>query len=205
MKIGNQIRKRRIELGLSQDELAKKTGYKSRSSITRIESGEGDNLTQSKILQFAKALKTTPSYILGEEDNEELPPNIMVPAAYPVPILGTICAGDGIICEQNYSGQFFIDKSIKADYCLRVKGDSMIDAGIHDGDIAFLKQNTNFEDGKIYAVVYGIAEEATLKRVMKVDGHVVLQPCNKDYKPIVIAADEMQIVGQLAGFYHKTM
>ena len=66
--IGNRIRKRREELGLSQDELAKRLGYKSRSSINKIEL-DRRNLTQSKIKAVADALGTTPSYIMGWEDS----------------------------------------------------------------------------------------------------------------------------------------
>lgn len=70
--IGDRIRKRREELGLSQDELGKRIGYKSRSSINKIELG-WRNLTQSKIKAIADALETTPSYIMGwDESNPQL-------------------------------------------------------------------------------------------------------------------------------------
>ena len=67
MGIGDMIKKRREELGMTQEELAEKLGYKSRSSINKIESGIND-LPQSKIVEFAKVLKTTPSYLMGWED-----------------------------------------------------------------------------------------------------------------------------------------
>lgn len=70
-KLGENIRKRREELGLSQDGLAIKMGYKSRSSINKIEKGEND-IPQSKILAFAKALHTTPSCLMGWGDEEQL-------------------------------------------------------------------------------------------------------------------------------------
>lgn len=71
MDIGHRIRYKREALGLSQDELAKRLGYKSRSSINKIELGLND-ITQSKIVAFAKALGTTPSYLMGwTEDGEE--------------------------------------------------------------------------------------------------------------------------------------
>lgn len=68
MKIGELIKKRRIDLGMSQDELAQKVGYKSRSSINKIEV-DGRGLPQSKILAFAKALGTTPAYLMGWTDD----------------------------------------------------------------------------------------------------------------------------------------
>lgn len=67
MDIGDRIKRRREELGLSQEELAKKVGYKSRSSVNKIEI-DGRGLPQNKIVLFAKALKTTPAYLMGWED-----------------------------------------------------------------------------------------------------------------------------------------
>lgn len=70
MTIGERIKVRREELGMTQEELAKKLGYKSRSSINKIELN-GRNLTQTKIKEIADALQTTPSYIMGWENEEE--------------------------------------------------------------------------------------------------------------------------------------
>lgn len=64
LEIGKRIKERREELGMTQDELAQKVGYKSRSSINKIENG-GNDLPQGKIVAFAKALDTTPSYLMG--------------------------------------------------------------------------------------------------------------------------------------------
>jgi transcriptional regulator with XRE-family HTH domain len=72
-RLHEQIKKRRIELGLTQEDLAQRVGYKTRSAITRIESGEND-VNQSKIKAFAAALHTTPSYLMGWEDDTESAP-----------------------------------------------------------------------------------------------------------------------------------
>ena len=69
LKVGERIKECREKLGLTQDELAQITGYKSRSSINKIEKG-GNDLPQSKIVAFAKALKTTPAYLMGWEDED---------------------------------------------------------------------------------------------------------------------------------------
>ena len=69
MDLGKRIKARREELNLSQDELAKILGYKSRSTINKIEVGRND-ITQHKIVAFAKALQTTPAYLMGWVDNE---------------------------------------------------------------------------------------------------------------------------------------
>ena len=70
MNLGKKIKLRREELGLSQEELAKKLGYKSRSTINKIELGIND-ITQHKIVAFAEALQTTPAYLMGWLDNED--------------------------------------------------------------------------------------------------------------------------------------
>ena len=71
--IGNKIRERREELGMSQDELAVKMGYKSRSTIAKIEKGVND-VVQSNIVKFAEVLSTTPAYLMGWLDNVEEKP-----------------------------------------------------------------------------------------------------------------------------------
>lgn len=74
LELYKRIRQRREMLGLSQDELAKKLGYKSRSSINKIEKGEND-IPQSKILAFAEALNTTPEYLMGWNDRASITNN----------------------------------------------------------------------------------------------------------------------------------
>ena len=205
MTFGERVKRRREELNLSQKELGERLGYHSRSSIAKIESGER-NIKQSQILALARALDTDPVYLLGggaEPDLEHIPTNIMTPAAYAVPILGTICAGDGVVCEQNYNGSFFVDREIKADYCLRIHGDSMVGAGISDGDYAFLRKDFDFEDGDIYAVVISGENLAVLKRVTRSNGSVILSPCNDQYEPMIKDSSEIFIVGKLCGIYHN--
>ena len=128
-------------------------------------------------------------------------PNLSVPAAYPLSILGTICCGDGILAEQNFDGYFFVDNSIRADYCLRVEGDSMKEANIHHGDIAFIKKCYDVFDGGIYAVVFGENENAVLRKVYRQNDGFILTPCNQNYKPISV--NDCRIVGECIGVYHS--
>ena len=128
-------------------------------------------------------------------------PNLSVPAAYPVPILGLICAGDGIDEEQNFDGYFFVDNSIRADYCLRVEGDSMKDANINHGDIAFIRKSYSFINGGIYAVVFGEDRIAVLKKVYQQGDNLLLMPCNQRYDPITVPASEVKTVGECIGVY----
>ena len=132
--------------------------------------------------------------------------NLIYPAARPIPILGTICAGNGVWCEDNFEGYFYIDKSIKADMCLEVKGDSMIDANIFDGDIAFIKKTYDYQNGKIYAVVINDENSAVLKKVHWSNGSIILNPCNSeaDYEPIATTEDNVTMVGECVGVYRAT-
>lgn len=201
MTFGQRVKARREELKMTQDELAHKVGYQSRASINKIELDKR-NIKQSQIATIARALQTTPGYLMGWNE-EEVPPTIKTPTARAIPILGTICCGDGVIAEQNYQGSFFVDNSIHADYSVFVHGDSMNGIGIYDGDVAFLKRDFDFTDGHIYGVVYGADNSCVLKKVYRSDGHIILQPCNEKYKPIVLDQDEIWIIGELSGIYHK--
>lgn len=201
--LNEKIKQRRKELNMTQEELAQKTGYKTKGAISRIEKGERD-LSQSQISDFARALKTTESYLMGwkEEkiDLSKIKGITLLNKARKIPILGTIACGTPIWAEENFDGFFIADYSIKADFALKCQGDSMIDAGVNDGDLVFLKKTPNVENGKIGAIL--IDNEATLKKVIKTDNALILQPCNSEYQPIVLTNnEEVMILGEMVGVY----
>lgn len=206
MSFSSNIRFLRKQRNLSQEELAEMVGYKSFTTIQKWETGDSEP-NMGVLRQLADIFHISISELV-ETDIEKsalgrpLPSNIMVPAGRQIPILGTICAGNGIYCEENFEGYFLVDRSIKADYCLRVKGDSMVDANIYDGDIAFLRKDFDFIDGEIYAVCYGAEESASLKKLYKVDNKMMLQPCNADYTATFVDVDDVLIVGECIGTYH---
>ena len=200
--VGDRIREKRESLGMSQEELAKKLGYKSRSSINKIEA-DARNLTQSKIKSIADALQTTPSYIMGwEEPKDDFPLNITpMPEMRRIPLVGTIACGTPILADQNIEEYVSIPKNITADFALTCKGDSMINARIFDGDVVYIRQQQTVENGEIAAVL--IDNEATLKRVQLFDDHIILQPENPMYKPLVFWGDDMntvRILGKAVAF-----
>ena len=168
--IGSRIRNRREELGLSQDELGKRLGYKSRSSINKIELDQR-NLTQSKIKAIAEALETTPAYIMGwdepdqklDKENLKFFDNLFPIETKKFPLIGNIACGKPILADEQFEAYIEAGANIKADFCLRAKGDSMIGARIYDGDIVFIRKQEMVDDGEIAAVL--IDDEATLKRV----------------------------------------
>lgn len=196
--IGSRIRNRREELGLSQDELGKRLGYKSRSSINKIELDQR-NLTQSKIKAIAEALETTPAYIMGwdepdqklDKENLKFFDNLFPIETKKFPLIGNIACGKPILADEQFEAYKEAGANIKADFCLRAKGDSMIGARIYDGDIVFIRKQEMVDDGEIAAVL--IDDEATLKRVYYDQESNVIQLFaeNPQYKTMRFAGEEL--------------
>lgn len=196
--IGSRIRNRREELGLSQDELGKRLGYKSRSSINKIELDQR-NLTQSKIKAIAEALETTPAYIMGwdepdqklDKENLKFFDNLFPIETKKFPLIGNIACGKPILADEQFEAYIEAGANIKADFCLRAKSDSMIGARIYDGDIVFIRKQEMVDDGEIAAVL--IDDEATLKRVYYDQESNVIQLFaeNPQYKTMRFAGEEL--------------
>lgn len=191
---------------MSQEDLAKLLGYKSRSSINKIEMSKND-ITQSKIAAFARVLHTTPAYLLGwEEDVDTVPPGFEpIPKMQRVPLVGRIACGQPITAEENLEGYIEAPAEKQIDFALTCRGDSMIDAGIHDGDIAYIRKQPQVENGQIAAVRIGT--EATLKRVYyyPAEKKIILQPANSAYPPLSYTGEELNeivIEGLLVGYTH---
>ena len=100
-ELSRRILQRRLELGLSQEELAQRMGYRSKSSITKLEKGVND-IPQSKVEEFAAALETTPAWLMGLENTAFVPPGFEpLPEMVRVPLVGSIACGSPITAEQN--------------------------------------------------------------------------------------------------------
>lgn len=112
-----------------------------------------------------------------------------------LPIVGTIAAGTPILAENNITDHFKIDASIPADFIIRIKGDSMIDEGILDGDLAFIRHQDTVENGEIAAVL--IDDSATLKKFYRNDGTITLIAANKNVPPKTYTNGDIRIMGKL--------
>ena len=208
--IRNRISQKKSELNLSYQDMSDKTGL-SKSTLQRYITGDIRNLGLDKLEILAKALDVTPGYLMGWEDENEDPileniPGIILPVKMKkIPILGTIACGEPIFAEENYEGYFMLDTNLPvADFVLRAKGDSMIDADIAEGDLVFFRKTGDVDNGSIAAVI--IEDEATLKKVYKSDSTLILQPCNASYAPIVLSEDDhknVRILGEMVGVYSK--
>ncbi|MDD6659105.1 MAG: S24 family peptidase [Eubacteriales bacterium] len=131
----------------------------------------------------------------------DIPGVMPLPNTYKRPRLGTIACGEPILAEENIEAYDDIPDNIKCDFTLICKGDSMINARINDGDIVYIKQQSQVDNGEIAAVL--IDNEATLKRVYIYEDKVVLQPENTKYPPFVYTKEEMndiRILGKAVGF-----
>ncbi len=118
------------------------------------------------------------------------------PESVAVPIIGTVTAGMPIFAFEENLGYVTVDESVKRGreiFALRVKGDSMINAGIFDGDAVVFVRQSVAENGEI--VVALIEDEATVKRFYKENGYFRLQPENPDYEPIL--TEEVKILGKV--------
>ena len=204
----DRIKSRRTELGLTVEELAHKMGYKDKSSISKIENGKAD-IPQSKIAAFADALQTTPAYLMGWEEQPEpkkptIPPGFEpMPKMKKVPLIGSIACGEPITAEQNIEKMVDVPENIRCDFSLTCHGDSMVDAGIHDKDVVYIRIQPEVENGEIAAV--RIDGEATLKRVYYNPGTLTLMPANPAYAPMIYTGsqlEEVHIEGKAVGWTH---
>ena len=133
--------------------------------------------------------------ILGEDDEAPFD-------AINIPLLGRIAAGSPILAEENIEEYLCFPKSMfkSGDYfALHVKGDSMIEGGINDGDIAIIKKQNTANNGDIVAAL--LTDEATLKRLKISGSKAQLMPENAAYQPI--SADNASIAGKLVALFRK--
>lgn len=200
-----RIRELRISAGLSQDELAKKTGYNDRSSIAKIEAGKVD-LTQSKLVAFADALNTTPGYLMGWEPDSKPP----IPAGFQplpkrdrIPRVGQIACGTPILAEENVEAYDEVPSDWHADFTLLCQGDSM-EPKIKNGDVVAIHSQPMVENGEVAAVL--IDGEATLKRVFLFDDHIELRAENPTFPTILRIGEDMNTItieGKAVGLCRK--
>ena len=214
MTIGERIKERRKQLGLTVDELSERLN-KNRATIYRYESNDIEKLPTTVLEPLAKAVEVTPAYLMGWEENSEVTSNSALSALMqkydnikPIklkrfPMLGEIACGEPVFADEDKEHYVMADMDIHADFCLTAKGDSMVNARIYEGDIVFIKEMPIVENGDIAAVI--IDDEATLKRVYYYPdkGKLILSPENSAYEPLVYIGEELnhiRILGKAVYF-----
>lgn len=213
MGLSKILKTRRKELGLTLLEIANRIGV-TEATVQRWESGEIKTLRQGRIAKLAEILEVSPAQLMGWDDyssekhssQNSIPPGFEpLPKTVKRPLIGSIACGEPITAEQNIEDYVDVPEDMRCDFCLRCQGDSMVDAGIRDGDVVYIHIQPEVENGQIAAV--RIDGEATLKRVFWDKDTKVLQlvPANGAYSPKVYsgpALDNVHIEGLAVGFTH---
>jgi repressor LexA len=121
-----------------------------------------------------------------------------------LPLLGQIAAGAPLLAEQNVEDELAVPETLRGDFLLRIKGDSMIEAGILEGDIVVVRRTQDARNGEIVVALAGddeTADEATVKTFYKESGRIRLQPENSALEPIY--AKHVQILGKVVGVFRE--
>ena len=207
-----RLKKLRENAGFTQDAFAKKIGV-AQSTIGMWESGrrEPDHETTSRLADF---FDVSIDYIVGRIDDQEpleentpalpLIDNIIGIETQKIPLLGEIAAGSPIFADEQFECYVEVGAALRADFALRVKGDSMVNARILDGDLVFIRQQPTVSNGEIAAVLIG--DDATLKRFYREGDVVTLMADNPAYPPVVIRLDmadpfaEVRVLGKAVAF-----
>lgn len=205
LSIAENIKRIRLEHGLSQAEFGKIAGV-SDKAVSTWELGT-KTPRMGAVEKIANYFGITKSAIVDDVPPTPaipVPPGfIPMPKMQKVPLVGSIACGTPILAQQNIDGSVDAPEDIRCDFALRCKGDSMIDAGIHDGDAVYIRIQPEVENGEIAAVRVG--EEATLKRVYYDGTTLTLMPANAAFAPMVYTGpqlEEVHIEGRVVGWTH---
>lgn len=195
------LRKILQERNIRQSELARMAGI-NKSSLSEYLS-ENYAPKYDNVVRIARALEVPLSTFLEGDDLPDIKKNDGQQDKE-IPILGRIAAGMPLLAQENIEGYMPRVNGMDADFCLRISGDSMINARICDGDIVYIKQQPEVENGEIAAVL--INDSATLKRVYKKDDTVELHAENPKYQPMVFSVgdcDSFLVLGKAMALYSK--
>ena len=192
----------------SFEEMKEAVGLKSKSGIHAMLNSLEERGFIRKLAHRARALEVikTPSQDALSSLTSIANDNLETDFSLQIPLYGKIAAGTPIEAIANPSEYIYIPKSFSSSselYALTIEGESMIEAGIFDGDTAIIRRANRAENGQIVVALVD-REEATLKVLDKKQGNEVwLLPCNKDYSPIKLTTDRLEIQGVLYGIVRK--
>ena len=213
-----RLKSLRREKSWSQQRLADELEL-SKSSVNMYERGEREPGFET-MEAIADLFNVDMNYLYGRTDIKIADPIVLDHSAAPaprpipkgfepmpkmkkIPLVGSIACGTPILAQQNIDGHVDAPEDIRCDFGLRCKGDSMIGAGIHDGDAVYIHIQPEVENGEIAAVRIG--EEATLKRVYYDGTTLTLMPYNNAYAPMVYTGPQLEdvhIEGKAVGYTH---
>lgn len=206
-KIGDNIRFMRKQNKMSQLQLGQKLG-KSESTIQMWETGFRSP-TMKSIQDISNIFQVDiDTLVYTDLSNKSKDEDINFSNIYKIdkiklPLLGTVACGEPIYADEERESYIMVGTDIHADFCLQCKGDSMINARIHDGDIVFVKKQSIVDNGEIAVVI--IDDEATLKRFYyyKEQNMVILKPENSKYEDIILTGEKLntvRVIGKAIAF-----
>lgn len=204
--LSSVLKQRRKELGLTLAQVADMVGV-AEATVQRWESGNIKTVRYDKIGKLSEALRVRPEALMDWEWKEPSSQTNIFPYVQSgkVPLIGSIACGTPILAEENVADYIDLPGHIRADYALICKGDSMINAGIQDGDVVYIRKQLEVENGQIAAVLVD-SEEATLKRFYRVNEKVTLNAENPIYPPMVFVGEEiskLKVIGLAVAFTHE--
>lgn len=199
-ELGRRIYDARLAADKTLTDVADAVGV-APSTIQRYEQGKINRIKLPVVESIAKVLGVDPSWLLQKESSP-LPSNISpMPETYTVPLLGEIACGKPILAVEDTDETVDVPSWVHADFALKCKGDSMINARIFDGDIVYIRKQSQVDNGQIAAVRIG--EEATLKKVYYTGSRITLRAANPLYEDLVYEEsqlDEVEILGKAVAF-----
>ena len=199
--VGKKIKELRLDHEMTLEELGNLVGV-AKSTVKKWEDGQIANMRRDKIEKLSEIFDVSPADLFGWADYIPAD-NIFKVERKSFPLLGSIACGEPLPAEENIEVYLQAGSDIKADFCLRAKGDSMINARIYDGDIVFIRKQSMVENGQIAAVL--IDNEATLKRMYydRENNIVQLVAENPSFPPLVYAGEklnEIRVLGLAVAF-----
>lgn len=201
MTIGERIKKRRKEIGMSAETLAERIG-KSPATVYRYENGDIRNLDSRSLLPIADALGVTPGILMGwEEEKEALPSNVRLISdlhVQRVPMIGEVAAGEPIYAPEDWP--VYVDAPVKCDAAITIKGESMLPNYL-PGDVVYIRCTPDVPEGTV-AVVF-LDNEATIKHVYKRPTGLTLISDNPEYPPLMPEFEDynrVRVFGVPVGF-----
>ena len=180
MKIGERIKARRKELGLTADDVASMLG-KNRATIYRYESSEIENLPVNVLEPLSKILQTTPAVLMGWNENHKKPEKVK---GIKIPVLGRVAAGIPIEAIEEVEDYEEIPETMatRGEYfALMIKGVSM-EPKFSDGDVVIVRKQDHIESGEIGVVIVN-GSDATVKKIMKQEDGIMLVATNQAVYP----------------------
>lgn len=202
MCLGENIRYLRRKNNLSQEEMAERLGYKSYTTIQKWEMGTSEPPV-SKLRKISEMFNVDMNDIankkLSDAKNNAFDSNDgsldKIPFKKAVPILGKIAAGEPIFAVEEIEGYLPVTKKC-IDFALRVKGDSMINARIFDGDLVEVQKDAYVNNGDIVVALID-GENATVKRFYQYDDKIILKPENPTMREMEFDAKDVWIIGKV--------